>query len=777
MWMILPAATEISLRTPRRLNSRTASRAQRNWPVRLMAMTVFHCSSVISSMAASRCRPALATRMSIVPKASSIVLNMAWTSASLETSALTAMALTPAASISAMTSLVASSAVTKFTATSAPALPRPMATALPMPELAPVTSAFCPARIFGQARRGRSVLCWVAVAMLTSPLGGRTRRAASAPRAPFSRQPRRQVIAHAQRVCHDGEGRVHASARREEAAVDDIQVVELVRLAVEVQGRGPRVEPESYGPVLVRDAGERNASGDVRLEPEQVVGIVDGADLLHHAPELRDQPLVRLVVVRGVLEHDATIRSEAHPVVGVGEILGGQPERERVRRHSLERPARRDPWGARAQCVGVRLSDHGDVSQRELPLRGREVEVVEAPRLLEDGRVRVQREGEQERVDVTHVVAADDARAVRQPLRVAAARRSQEQRGGVDGAAGDHDDTARVRLLRAVPLHVHRRDFAAAGTGLEARDIGARDQGDVRVLEGGIDADHLRVGLGVDEAREAVTGVAADALAPPGIAVVAHDADGQRERLVPDPRQVVDELLDPRLVAERWEAIRCARRRLRRVGPPLAVHLVEMLGLRVIGLEILVGYGPGGGDAAVLPDHAEILPAQAQERRAVELGVAAHEVVGARNEFLAVLVEPRVLDVVATVHDDGVGVPVLLLARHVVASLEEQDALACGREPVGQRSASRSGPDDDHVVRRRHVTSPPSLAVLLEQLGHEPRPARLVAGAETGAVIAVEVFVERNQAPPVRVPLEHFRLAVDGAAPVGAGQKYPAEPP
>ena len=44
----LPAAAEISLTRPRLLNSRTASRAQRNWPVRLTLITLFHCSKLIS---------------------------------------------------------------------------------------------------------------------------------------------------------------------------------------------------------------------------------------------------------------------------------------------------------------------------------------------------------------------------------------------------------------------------------------------------------------------------------------------------------------------------------------------------------------------------------------------------------------------------------------------------------------------------------------------------------------------------------------------------------
>src|SRR5262245_48435581 len=43
-------------------------------------------------------------------------------------------------------------------------------------------------------------------------------------------QPFGQVVAHTQGVGHDCEGRVHRAARRKEAAVDDVEVVDVVRL-------------------------------------------------------------------------------------------------------------------------------------------------------------------------------------------------------------------------------------------------------------------------------------------------------------------------------------------------------------------------------------------------------------------------------------------------------------------------------------------------------------------------------------------------------------------
>src|SRR5439155_1716289 len=90
MQMIFPAARETEETTPRRLNSRTASRAQRNWPVRLTEMTLFHCASVISSKRASLWSPALLTRMSTVPKCSMARRNMSETSDPADTCAMDA---------------------------------------------------------------------------------------------------------------------------------------------------------------------------------------------------------------------------------------------------------------------------------------------------------------------------------------------------------------------------------------------------------------------------------------------------------------------------------------------------------------------------------------------------------------------------------------------------------------------------------------------------------------------------------------------------------------
>src|SRR5262249_57941949 len=80
--------------------------------------------------------------------------------------------------------------------------------------------------------------------------------------------------------------------------------------------------------------------------------------------------------------------------------------------------------------------------------------------------------------------------------------------------------------------------------------------------------------------------------------------------------------------------------RVGRIRPMLAMDVIEPLGLAVIGLEIVVADRPGGRDPAMVPDLAEILLAQAEQRGAVEFGVAADVIMDAGMESPTVLAVP-----------------------------------------------------------------------------------------------------------------------------------------
>src|SRR5215470_14254456 len=69
-----------------------------------------------------------------------------------------------------------------------------------------------------------------------------------------------------------------------------------------------------------------------------------------------------------------------------------------------------------------------------------------------------------------------------------------------------------------------------------------------------------------------------------------------------------------------------------------------------------------------------------------------------------------------------------------------------------------------------------SFTALFDELGDQAGPAGLVAGADSGAVIPVKVFIKENQIAPVRVGLKYFLSASDRAAAVVIAQKNVSQP-
>src|SRR5215211_2241198 len=95
---------------------------------------------------------------------------------------------------------------------------------------------------------------------------------------------------------------------------------------------------------------------------------------------------------------------------------------------------------------------------------------------------------------------------------------------------------------------------------------------------------------------------------------------------------------------------------------------------------------------------AKVFLAQAKQGCAVEFSVATDKIVRVRVQFFAVNIAPRFFGVVPGFEVDGARAPVVLLARYVIASLEEQNLLTGGREFVGERASTRARADDDYVV-------------------------------------------------------------------------------
>src|SRR5438093_10736402 len=120
-----------------------------------------------------------------------------------------------------------------------------------------------------------------------------------------------QMISDAQGVGHDGQRRVHRPGGWEEAGIDHVQVVQVVRLAVCVQHRRLGIVSEAACAILVGHAGQRDPLAYVGIHVQQIFCAVD---VLQQALELGLKPAVALKIARRVAQHDPTLPCEGDPV-------------------------------------------------------------------------------------------------------------------------------------------------------------------------------------------------------------------------------------------------------------------------------------------------------------------------------------------------------------------------------------------------------------------------------------------------------------------------------
>src|SRR6185437_9422459 len=90
---------------------------------------------------------------------------------------------------------------------------------------------------------------------------------------PWSSQPLRYSIGDPQGVGNDGQRRVDGTDRGKEARISDIEVIQLVRLAVEVQHGGGGIGAEARRSSLMRRAAHGNVFAEVEraMEKDSVV--------------------------------------------------------------------------------------------------------------------------------------------------------------------------------------------------------------------------------------------------------------------------------------------------------------------------------------------------------------------------------------------------------------------------------------------------------------------------------------------------------------------------
>src|SRR5262249_53393177 len=114
------------------------------------------------------------------------------------------------------------------------------------------------------------------------------------------------MIAHAQSVGHNCQGRIYRSTRTEHAAINHIQIIDFMRLTIAIERARPGVVAEPDRAVLMRDPGEWDALTEEKIAREQTFVALMSVHLalgllLHERSELFNQSLVSFLVVRLVL--------------------------------------------------------------------------------------------------------------------------------------------------------------------------------------------------------------------------------------------------------------------------------------------------------------------------------------------------------------------------------------------------------------------------------------------------------------------------------------------
>src|SRR5262245_22167278 len=188
-----------------------------------------------------------------------------------------------------------------------------------------------------------------------------------AERVPRSLDALEQVVADAERVGHGRQRWVHRADAWKEARVDDVEVVELVRLAVGVEDRRLRVGAEAARAGLVCHAADPDLVLHIEIAWDQMAGI--HAEAVQHRLELLVELLFRGLVVERVREVDVPVAVDRDAVVRPRQVIGGRPEVHGMAGEGVERPHRGEPCLERLLPPvhrTLRLAHHLDIAHRVL---------------------------------------------------------------------------------------------------------------------------------------------------------------------------------------------------------------------------------------------------------------------------------------------------------------------------------------------------------------------------------------------------------------------------
>jgi len=181
-------------------------------------------------------------------------------------------------------------------------------------------------------------------------------------------------------------------------------------------------------------------------------------------------------------------------------------------------------------------------------------------------------------------------------------------------------------------------------------------------------ARNVRFRLRVDLAREAIAGPAADASS------ARSQIDSQRQKIRMELLlfQSSFEIFDISLVGHRRKGKGRRARRFRGITG-FAVDREHPFCTAIIRFELLVADGPGRRNAFFMFDFSDVLFSQPRKSGAIDLRIAADEVMNTGRKRLAVLVEPLLFWFVSGLGKDRLGTPVLRFGRKIIPSFQEKN--------------------------------------------------------------------------------------------------------
>ena len=127
------------------------------------------------------------------------------------------------------------------------------------------------------------------------------------------------MIAHAEGVRHGGQRRVHRADTRKEAGIDYIKVIQLMRLAVNIQHRRFGVFAEARCPRLMCDTANVDLIFHVEIARNQMVRV--HAQMIEHGLQFVVKFLLGHLIVERVAQLDAAVLLQRNPIVRHRQIL------------------------------------------------------------------------------------------------------------------------------------------------------------------------------------------------------------------------------------------------------------------------------------------------------------------------------------------------------------------------------------------------------------------------------------------------------------------------